>query len=268
MTSTYRVAATGLNLREEPAPTAEVLVKLPHGHFVVRLDDREWGIGWWRVRAEFKMLAFEGYVAAQHLTPAQPPAETGPNDLLVSRDRLLRLSSNARPQLAQTLPDAFNRHFPRFGITTPRRIRHFLAQAAHESAGFRTLVEYGDEAYFTRMYEANRTLATKLGNTQAGDGARYRGRGIFQLTGRFNYRTFGQRVSVDLENSPELAADPDTSVIIALEYWKQRGLSEFADQDDIVSVTRRINGGLNGLQDRRDYLARAARIWRDTPAVS
>lgn len=142
----------------------------------------------------------------------------------------------------------------RYDITTARRIEHFLAQAAHESAGFTTTEELGGASYFAR-YDGR----ADLGNTKAGDGARYHGRGIFQLTGRANYQRYGQRLGLDLIGKPELAAEPVTSLEIACLYWSDRKIGPMADEDDLYRVTRAINGGTNGLADRRRYLTLAKR---------
>ncbi len=161
-----------------------------------------------------------------------------------------------RRQLAIT--DAIGAALPKvlraYGIASALRVAHFLAQAAHETDGFRTLEEYGGASYFAR-YDGRKDL----GNTQAGDGARYHGRGIFQLTGRANYRRFGQLLGLDLEGRPELAAEAETSLRIAAVYWNDRKISPAADRDDLVLVTRMINGGRNGLAERRRYLGIAKR---------
>lgn len=140
------------------------------------------------------------------------------------------------------------------------RLCHFLAQAAHETAGFKTLTEYGHAGYFRRLYGHRRDL----GNTKLSDGPRYRGRGIFQLTGRYNYRRYGQILDIDLEARPELAQSPEISLRIACEYWRQHDLNRLADRNDIRAVTRRINGGYNGLADRQRYLQRALSVWSTT----
>jgi putative chitinase len=136
-----------------------------------------------------------------------------------------------------------------YGITTRLRIAHFLAQTCHESAGFSTTVEFASgEAYEGRK---------DLGNTHPGDGPRYKGRGLIQLTGRANYREYGKALGIDLEGHPERAAEPVLSLRIACEYWKRRGINGPCDRDDIREVTRRINGGFNGLEARRALTARA-----------
>jgi putative chitinase len=148
-----------------------------------------------------------------------------------------------------------------YGINTKLRIAHFLAQIAHESDHFRTLTEYASGA----AYEGRKDL----GNVYRGDGRRYRGRGVIQLTGRYNYRKYGKLLGLDLENNPELAADPEVSLRTAAEYWKQNNLNALADRDDGKGITRRINGGYNGLKDRMNKLARAKRFLKyiTTPTI-
>jgi putative chitinase len=172
---------------------------------------------------------------------------------MVSADLITTIAGGAR-SLAEPLAIAMNQWWPVYEINTVDRQAIFLAQACHETAGFKTLEEYGGPAYFAR-YDGR----ADLGNVEPGDGARYHGRGIFQLTGRANYRGAGTRLKLDLEADPELAADPDTSVLIACDYWKTRGLEIHADRRDFMTVTRRINGGLTGWDDRFRYWARA---WR------
>lgn len=136
-----------------------------------------------------------------------------------------------------------------YGITTRLRVAHFLAQICHESAGLRTTEEFASGA----AYEGRKDL----GNVHPGDGVRYKGRGLIQLTGRANYRAIGQRLGVDLEGSPDRAAEPILSLRIACEYWASRNINRHADADDLIAATRAVNGGLNGLEDRRRYLDRA-----------
>lgn len=132
-----------------------------------------------------------------------------------------------------------------FSIHYSRRLAAFLAQVGHETAGFRYSQELGDAAYFAR-YEGRRDL----GNTEPGDGARYHGRGMLQLTGRANYREFGGLLSLPLEDEPERAATVEVGARIAGLFWRSRGCNDLADQDRFRAVTRKINGGLNGLEDR------------------
>lgn len=174
---------------------------------------------------------------------------------MITAGTLRQIAPNAKGPLLEVLAPALNSVLPQYDITTPLRIAHFLAQAALETDGFKTLEEYGGAGYF-RRYDGR----ADLGNTEPGDGARYHGRGIFQLTGRSNYRQMGARLGYNLESNPEMAADPVVSVRIAGEYWKSREISAKADADDLEGVTRKINGGLNGLADRRTYLDRAKRV--------
>lgn len=176
--------------------------------------------------------------------------------LAVTRERLLRLAPSADAAIVTGIAEQFGKLAESHAVTTRLRIGHFLAQAAHETDGFRTLEEYGGPAYFIR-YEGRRDL----GNTQAGDGIRYHGRGIFQLTGRANYRRFGELLGIDLEAEPERAKEPETSLRVAFAYWTERAINPAADADEIERVTRLINGGRNGLAERARYLAKAKNIW-------
>lgn len=157
------------------------------------------------------------------------------------------VSKSIVEHLSEFLPEVMDD----YDINTRLRIAHFLAQIAHESAHFRTLEEYASGA----AYEGRKDL----GNVYRGDGRRYKGRGVIQLTGRHNYRKYGKLIGVDLENNPERAAEPEISLRTAAEFWKQNNLNDHADNDDVRSITRRINGGFNGLTDRMNKLARAKR---------
>jgi putative chitinase len=262
MNKVYQVAASALNLRELPDAGADILTSLPRGHFVTRIDNRDWGQGWWRVEADQNLLTYQGYLAARFLTPYQPERQGKAGRRSISPEDLLKVVPNARRDLATSLAPAFEKELPLHKITTGLRIAHFIAQMAHE-CGFRHLVELGSDAYFER-YEGRRDL----GNTQPGDGPRYKGRGVIQLTGRENYRRFGQRLAIDLENNPERAADADVAVKVACLYWSDRKINDPADQDDVYTVTRRINGGLNGIDDRIMKLKIAKTIWFDAPLVA
>ena len=150
---------------------------------------------------------------------------------------------------AEELALAANVHFPAYGIMeSGLRLAHFMAQLAHESGSFRYMEEIASGA----AYEGRKDL----GNTAKGDGVRFKGRGPIQLTGRANYRTFGRRIGIDLERHPEVAAIPSIGLHTALEYWDVVGLNSLADRDDLEGITRRINGGLNGLADRKRHLVK------------
>ena len=134
-------------------------------------------------------------------------------------------------------------------IDTPLRIAHFLAQAAHESDGFSTTEEYADG----RAYEGRRDL----GNVEPGDGPRYKGRGLIQLTGRMNYAVTGAAIGLPLVDAPLTVNDPDTALLVSCAFWTRHGINARCDEDDLIAVTRLVNGGLNGLDSRRAYHARA-----------
>lgn len=139
---------------------------------------------------------------------------------------------------------------------TPQRTAHFLAQIAHESGGFKYVEEIASGA----AYEGRKDL----GNTETGDGVRYKGRGVLQLTGRANYRRYGELLGLDLERQPGLAALPEVAYRVAALYWLDRNINTDADRDDLRAVTRAINGGTNGLSGRRRYLRRFQEILRVT----
>lgn len=134
----------------------------------------------------------------------------------------------------------------KYEITTDRRRNMLLAQLAHESDGFRTTREYASGA----AYEGR----SDLGNTQAGDGKRFRGRGLIQLTGRHNYTVYGEKLGKDLVGDPLSVELMPLALEVSLAYWQSRGLNAYADANDFREVTRRINGGYNGMASRQKYL--------------
>ena len=153
---------------------------------------------------------------------------------------------------AATYVPFINKWSPTFNITTPRRMAHFLAQIAHESAELR----YTKELASGKAYEGRKDL----GNTQKGDGVRYKGRGLIQITGRANYKKYADFCGFDVVADPELLELPLGATKSAMWYWQTHGLNELADADKLETITRRINGGTNGLADRRKYLARAKQV--------
>lgn len=177
--------------------------------------------------------------------------------------------------------------FRKRGLTTPRRQAHFLAQLLHESLGLAVVEEnlnYSADGllrvfgkYFTpdqaQQYAwnpkaiANRVYANRLGNGSeaSGDGWMFRGRGPIQLTGRGNYQRAGQALGLNLEGNPEMLKRPDIGAEVAGWFWSTRrvaglGLNTYADLDQIVIITRAINGGLNGLEARRAWLDKCKRV--------
>ena len=120
--------------------------------------------------------------------------------------------------------------------------QQFMAQMAHESDQFKAMEEYASgEAYEGR---------SDLGNTQTGDGRRYKGRGYIQLTGRANYITYGKKLGMDLVNNPEKASEPPVAAQVAISYWYNRVKPRVQNFEDTKRVTKLINGGYNGLSDR------------------
>ncbi|MBB6016820.1 glycoside hydrolase family 19 protein [Deinococcus radiopugnans] len=152
-------------------------------------------------------------------------------------------------------------------IDTRLRVAAFMAQAAHETAGFRYLTEvWGPTAQQLRYDPASgSSLSRTLGNLQRGDGFTFRGRGIFMLTGRHNYRLYGELLRLPLEAQPDLAARPDVAATTATTYWTQRALTAFADVGNFREITRRINGGYTGWPDRLRLYNLALSLLPETP---
>lgn len=135
-----------------------------------------------------------------------------------------------------------------FSISSPLRAWMWLAQVGHESASLR----YFEEIASGAAYEGR----TDLGNTQPGDGKRYKGRGPIQITGRANYTAAAAALGLPLVEHPEMAADPAYAFLVSAWWWQAHGLNEISDTGDVVAATRRINGGLNGLADRQARYAK------------
>lgn len=153
-----------------------------------------------------------------------------------------------------------------FQITTYLREAAFLAQIAHESGEFRWMEEIWGPTQDQKRYEKPHSKAAELGNSQAGDGKRFKGRGPIQLTGRFNYRRASQELGLandpqrDLERNPTLVALPEMGFRVAGLYWRQRKINEPADIPDFREVTKRINTGLKNMEDRKKYYHRALAV--------
>lgn len=162
----------------------------------------------------------------------------------------------AAPKLQLYLPH-LNTAMQTYGVNTMLRTAAFVAQLAHESAEFRFMEEIWGPIPAQTRYEPPNELAKRLGNTQAGDGKRFKGRGPIQITGRFNYKKYGDLLGTDLVLQPDLAAQPAVAFSTAGLFWKTNGLNELADGEQFVTITKRINGGTNGLPDREKYYARA-----------
>jgi putative chitinase len=203
--------------------------------------------------------------------------------MIITSERLVLLAPRIAPAVADELSGALETAMPRFGITDLLPRAHFLAQAAHESQGF---TRFGENLHYTspariaavwprlalRADElagkpealANAAYGGKGGNGDeaSGDGWRYRGRGLFQLTGRHNYTLAGEALGVDLAGTPDPAAEPELAALTALWFWQQRGCTAAALKDDVDAVTRIINGPMReGLAQRQALTDRAKAIF-------
>jgi len=171
------------------------------------------------------------------------------------------LTDSALQQIMPTLTEAkrqlylpfINKVMEIYEINTTLRASAFLAQIAHESGELRFMQELWGPTPAQKRYEPPGKKATELGNTQAGDGRRYKGRGAIQITGRANYKKYGDLLGVDLVGNPDLAATPQYAFSTAGLFWKLNGLNEMADVQDFIAITKRINGGTTGLNERQKY---------------
>ncbi|UXY55402.1 glycoside hydrolase family 19 protein [Pseudomonas tohonis] len=211
----------------------------------------------------------------------------------ITEQQLLHALPNARRN-AGVFVSAINRAAARFNITSPVRLAAFLAQVGHESGELTRLVEnlnYRDATRIAQIFRhgfdanrnarvdpeevqearryvgnpqalANRAYANRMGNgpEASGDGWRYRGRGLIQLTGRANYAAASADLGLDLMAQPELLEQPEHAAMAAAWFWESRGLNELADRGDFEGITRRINGGFTGLAERRALWERAKAV--------
>ncbi|WLH08363.1 glycoside hydrolase family 19 protein [Pseudomonas lurida] len=181
--------------------------------------------------------------------------------MVISLPQLLEVMPGARLR-ADMFITALNAALNQYSINSLKRTAAFLAQIGHESGHFRYVRELGSDQYLSK-YDTG-TLAARLGNTPEadGDGQRYRGRGLIQITGRRNYLACSQALFGDdrLLRQPELLEQPQWACESAAWFWQSNGLNELADNDQFTTITRRINGGLNGLEDRLRLWARAKAV--------
>lgn len=214
----------------------------------------------------------------------QPTAEVTPTSLSLTATELKAIMPRASDEAIDKYLNGINQALQTYAINTPLRACHFLAQIAHESGELRYNEEnlnYSAKAlqavfgkYFptqaaadacARKPEAiaNIVYADRMGNgdPQSDDGWRYRGRGLFQLTGKDNYQRYSDYCQSDVVSQPdEVAHNPVHCVGVAGWYWQSHNLNALADNDDIKAITRKINGGLNGLDDREAKLAQAKAV--------
>jgi putative chitinase len=165
------------------------------------------------------------------------------------RQVLAIIEPRGKSWILDGLADAMPGLVETYAINTATRQQHFLAQLAHESDHFQTTREYASG----KAYEGRKDL----GNTQKGDGERFRGRGLIQLTGRANYTKAAQALEQPFVENPDLVEKFPAAAVVSGWFWETHGLNQLADKDDVTLVTRRVNGGLNGLASRKVALANA-----------
>ena len=168
----------------------------------------------------------------------------------------LAISTGARIDRATEWLPAIEAAMQEYEINTPARQAAFLAQIGHESGGLHWLVELWGPTIAQQNYEGR----ADLGNTEPGDGYRFRGRGLLQTTGRHNYQRTGEALGVDLVAKPELLATPEYAARSAGWYWKTHKLNELADDGSFKLITRRVNGGLNGYEQRAELWEAAKEV--------
>ncbi|BFT62378.1 glycoside hydrolase family 19 protein [Pseudomonas moorei] len=179
----------------------------------------------------------------------------------ITAQQLLQILPNAGKQ-AGVFASALNQAMDRFQINTRLRMAAFIAQVGHESGQFRYVQELGGDQYLSK-YDTG-PLAKRLGNTPEadGDGQKYRGRGLIQVTGHANYLACSKALFGDdrLLRAPELLEQAEWAAKSAAWFWNSRNLNALADVADISGITRRINGGLNGLAERLAIYSTAMKV--------
>ena len=178
----------------------------------------------------------------------------------VTKEQMEAIMPKAGERIDTYLP-YINAYADAFNINTPIRMANFLAQVAHETAELVHIREIGN-AYYCHKYEVGK-LAKMLGNTQKGDGYRYKGRGFLHLTGRANYQSYtnSKYCKGDVVKEPNLLEQPIGAVKSGMWFWLTRGLNAVSDKNDIEAVTKKINGGTNGLASRTKYWKRALKAF-------
>lgn len=163
----------------------------------------------------------------------------------MTADLLQKCMPNATPENVTKFFVPLTQAMLKYDINTPRRQAAFLAQLAHESGSLR----YVEEIASGEAYEGRKDL----GNTQPGDGKRFKGRGLIQITGRSNYEQVGKELNYDFISHPEDLEKPGAASFSAAWFWWSRHLNSVADIDGFERITRKINGGLNGYEDRKKH---------------
>jgi putative chitinase len=173
----------------------------------------------------------------------------------ITQQQLLQILPNAGRQAGVFVP-VLNTAMNRYGIVGTARAAAFIAQVGHESGQLRFVREIWGPTVQQAGYEGR----ADLGNTLRGDGPRYRGRGLIQITGRANYAACGQALGLDLISTPELLELPQHAAMSAAWFWSTKGLNTLADQGGFAKITRRINGGLTGQAARQSLYDKALKV--------
>lgn len=173
----------------------------------------------------------------------------------ITEQQLLQILPNAGRQAGVFVP-VLNTAMNRYGIVGTLRAAAFVAQVGHESGQ----LHYVREIWGPTAQQASYEGRADLGNTVKGDGSKYRGRGLIQITGRANYAACGEAMGLDLINKPELLEMPQHAVMSAAWFWSTKGLNTLADQVQFAKITKRINGGLTGQADRQALYDKALKV--------
>ncbi|KMM83339.1 putative chitinase [Pseudomonas taetrolens] len=173
----------------------------------------------------------------------------------ITQQQLLQILPNAGPVAGVFVP-VLNAAMVHYQIIGPKRVAAFIAQIGHESGQLKYVKEIWGPTAAQAKYEGRKDL----GNTAAGDGSKYRGRGLIQITGRANYIACGEGLGLDLVKQPELLEEPQHACMSAAWFWVTKGLNTLADAGQFDKITRRINGGQNGAADRQALYARAFKV--------
>lgn len=184
-----------------------------------------------------------------------PALEPTADQLATAANTSVSLAANALDSVIQGARAA--------NINTVDRWSMWISQTAHETGGYRLMREGWGPTDAQKRYEPGTSLAARLGNTEVGDGFRFRGRGLIQITGRANYQKAGDDLGLDLINDPDQAAISPGAGLIAAWYWNTHNLNSYADNQDVEGATKVINGGLNGIDDRQARYASAQSVMAD-----
>ena len=283
--------ANGMWLRSEPVVSpATQRILLPKGQVVTKLGDSD-NPDWWHISVNVDGSDQDGFSNKHLMVPVDAGSSSSGEFSADLMAKTLAAISHVAPEATENYLEAIRNGAPMFeqhGITTGLRMAHFLAQVMAETGGLKVLREsmfynvprmreifgvgnhsanitaheapnfaHNEHALAERVYgSGNPGKAEELGNTEPGDGFRYRGNGLLQTTGRGAHRAMGKKFGLDFENNPDLVTLPEHALKPALQEWSDGNLNHFADINDIRQITKTINGGLNGFPDRKAFFAR------------